>query len=190
MAHSGADESGRAARIDTLVQQIAAISDPAARTQVEELVCALLELYGDGLARMLELAAAVPEPGDRLIEAFANDDLVGALLLLHGLHPLDVETRVRRAVDDARVYIERHGGSVELIGVGDGVARVRLRAGGPSCSASARQLQDMLEEAIYAAAPELDEVRVEGAVPASSLITLSRAPRRASAEAGASRPVG
>ena len=189
MAHSGADESGRAARIDLLVQQIAAISDPATRAQVEELVRALLELYGDGLARMLELAAA-SEPGDRLIEAFANDEFVGALLLLHGLHPLDVETRVRRAVEDARTSIERHGGSVELIGVGDGVARVRLRAGGPSCSASARQLQDMLEEAIYATAPELDEVRVEGVAPASRLITLSRAPRRASAEAGASRQVG
>jgi Fe-S cluster biogenesis protein NfuA len=185
MAQSGADDSRKAEHIEALISQVAAFPDAAARTQMQELVRALLDLYGDALARMLELTAEAPSAGDSLIEAFASDELVRSLLLLHGLHPLDTETRVRRAVDDARAYVERHGGSVELLGIVDDVARVRLRSGGASCSASAQQLQDTVEALIYAAAPELEEVRIEGSIPSSRLITLSRAPRRA----GASRPV-
>ena len=34
------------------------------------------------------------EPGHALIASLAGDDLVSSLLLLYGLHPLDLETRV------------------------------------------------------------------------------------------------
>lgn len=186
MAQSSADDVRRAAQIETLLQQLATIPDPATRAQVEEFAQALLALYGDGLARMLEITAATPGAGDALIAAFADDELVGSLLLLHGLHPLDLETRVQRAVADARTYVERYGGTLELVSLTGNVARLRLQAGGPRCSVTARQLQDAVEEMLYAAAPDLDGVRVEGAATASGLITLSRATRRASA----SHPVG
>ena len=40
--------------------------------------------------------------------------------------PGDLETRVREALDEVRPYMESHGGDVELLGIEDGVARLRL----------------------------------------------------------------
>ena len=48
--------------------------------------------------------------------------MVGGLLMLHGLHPLDLETRVRQALDQVRPYLRSHGGNVELLGVSDGAS--------------------------------------------------------------------
>ena len=53
------------------------------------------------------------------------------LLLLHGLHPVPLEARVRAALDEVRPYLESHGGDVELLG-----DRGRRRA-----AAAAGQLQ-------------------------------------------------
>src|SRR5437899_11975455 len=91
-----------AARIETLVQQVAAFPDPQARATTEELVQALLDMYGEGLARLLELTAQSEASGYKLIETFAGDELLSSLFLLHGLHPIDIETRIARALDEVR----------------------------------------------------------------------------------------
>src|SRR5437016_11715445 len=99
------EHNQRAARIETLVQEVAAFPDPHARATAEELVQALLDMYGEGLARMLELTAEMGASGLALIETFAGDDLLGSLFLLHGLHPLDIETRIARALVEVRPYL-------------------------------------------------------------------------------------
>ena len=86
----------QAARIETLVQDVAEFSDPHARATAEELVQALLDMYGEGLARLLEITAETEASGLALIDTFASDELLSSLFLLHGLHPLDIETRVIR----------------------------------------------------------------------------------------------
>ena len=48
------------------------------------------------------------------------NDLV-TVLLLYGLHPHPIETRVRQALDKVRPYLDSHGGNVELLSVNDGV---------------------------------------------------------------------
>src|SRR5213082_2432546 len=87
-----------AARIETLVQEVAAFPDPHARATTEELIQALLDMYGEGLARILELTAQSEASGHALIETFAGDELVSSLFLLHGLHPIDLGTRIARAL--------------------------------------------------------------------------------------------
>ncbi len=164
MPTSGPEDRRRAEHIETLLQQVSAIPDGGVRTQVEELVRSLLELYGDGLARMLALTDQSAE-GGALIEAFADDELVGSLLLLHGLHPLDVETRVTRAVEGVRPTIAKHGGTIELVGVDDGIAQVRWREVGLGCSSPAKTVRSIIEDALYAAAPELEGVRIDGLTP-------------------------
>ena len=54
-------------------------------------------MYGEGLSRLLERTADTEASGITLIESFADDDLLGSLLFLHGLHPIDIETRIVRA---------------------------------------------------------------------------------------------
>ena len=50
--------------------------------------------------------------------------------------PCRVEERVREALDEVRPYLESHGGDVELLGVEDGVVRLRLQG---SCRAARRR---------------------------------------------------
>src|ERR687883_1367219 len=116
-----------------------------------EAVQALVGLYGEALARVV--AGADP----------TEDELLSHLLLVHDLHPVDVETRVRRALDDVRPYLGSHGGDVELLGVADGVAHVRLQGTCNGCPSSSATLRHAIEEAVARAAPELEGVEAEGA---------------------------
>ncbi len=151
-----------AARIETLVQEVAAFPDPHARATTEELVQALLNMYGEGLARLLELTAQAEASGLALIDTFASDDLLSSLFLLHGLHPLDIEMRVVQALDEVRPYLQSHGGNVELVKVEDGIAHLRLQGSCHGCPGSTMTLKLAIEEAIYKAAPDLDGLQVEG----------------------------
>jgi Fe-S cluster biogenesis protein NfuA len=152
----------RAERIEMLIQEVAEFPDPHARATTEELVQALLDMYGEGMARILELTAQSEAPGHALIETFTKDDLLSSLFLLHGLHPVDIETRVARALVEVRPYLKSHGGNVELVKVENGVAYLRLEGSCHGCSSSTITLKLAIEEAIYKAAPDLDELHVEG----------------------------
>ncbi len=151
-----------AARIETLVQEVATFPDPHARATAEELVQALLDMYGEGLARLLELTAETEASGLALIDTFADDELLSSLFLLHGLHPVDIETRVIQALDEVRPYLKSHGGNVELVKVEEGIAHLRLQGSCDGCPGSTITLKLAIEEAIYKAAPDLDGLQVEG----------------------------
>jgi hypothetical protein len=112
-------------RIEALLAELRAIDEPRARETAEELVRSLLELYGGGLARMMEIVYDSAAGGE-LFDRFAADDLVASLLLLHDLHPEDTESRILRALDGVRPYLGSHGGDVRLLGIEDGVVRLRL----------------------------------------------------------------
>ena len=126
-----------------------------------EAVRALVGLYGEALTRLL--AGADP----------TGDELLSHLLLVHDLHPVDVETRVQRALDDVRPYLGSHGGDVELLGVADGVARLRLGGTCNGCPSSTVTLRNAIEEAIMRAAPELEQIEAEGvAEPQPALVQI------------------
>lgn len=156
------EERRRTERIETLIQEVSSFPDPHARATTQELIQALLDMYGEGLARMLELTAETEASGLTLIEALAGDDLVGSLFLLHGLHPVDIETRIARALVDVRPYLKSHGGNVELLRVQDGIAYLRLEGSCHGCPSSTITLKLAIEEAVYKAAPDLDGLQVEG----------------------------
>jgi Fe-S cluster biogenesis protein NfuA/nitrite reductase/ring-hydroxylating ferredoxin subunit len=169
----------RAERIETLIQEIATLPDPHAREATEELLQALLDMYGEGLARILELTEEQGAVGRALIESFASDDLLASLFLLHGLHPIDIETRLVRALDEVRPYLQSHGGNVELLRVEDGVAYLRLQGSCHGCPSSAMTLKLAIEEAIQKAAPDLERLEVEGVTePKPPAIPVSFVPSR------------
>jgi Fe-S cluster biogenesis protein NfuA/nitrite reductase/ring-hydroxylating ferredoxin subunit len=123
-----------------------------------QLVQALLDLYGEGLRRILERVDGV---------ALVDDELIAHLLMVHDLHPVPVETRVREALDEVRPYLDSHGGGVELVGVEDGVARLRLHGSCDGCPSSTMTLKLAIEDAIHKAAPDVAAVEAEGvAAPA------------------------
>ncbi|MFN2521546.1 MAG: NifU family protein, partial [Candidatus Limnocylindria bacterium] len=142
MAPAATDFGGRMVRIEELLAQMAALPDPAARSGADELVRLVLELHGAGLARMLALverqAAAGTNGADRaeqaggaapvapLLTAFADDDLVRSLLLIHDLHPVALQQRVEAALESVRPMMRSHKGDVELVGIDEGVVHLRL----------------------------------------------------------------
>jgi len=148
-------------RIEHLLEASTA-AGPVARERAEELVRLVVELYGAGLERVLELAYDAGALDDDLLESLAADELVSSLLLVHGLHPYSVQERVSRALDDVRPYLGSHGGDVQLLGVtGDGVVRLALLGSCDGCASSAVTLELAVEEAIHAAAPEIVAIEVE-----------------------------
>jgi Fe-S cluster biogenesis protein NfuA len=154
----------RVAEVDTRLAALETLPDRVAQTTAFEAVQALMDLYGAGLARILDLA---PELGPRLVA----DELLAHLLLLHGLHPVSVQARVESALESVRPYLATHGGDVELLAVGDGIAHLRLQGTCNGCPSSTATLKQAIEEAIFKAAPDLERVEAEG-VAAPQLISL------------------
>lgn len=144
----------------------------------DELVRLLVGLYGDGLARITEILAEQDQAGTQIMSAMISDPLVESLLLLHDLHPLDVDARVQRALDEVRPYLGSHAGGVEYLGVFDGVAKLRLQGSCDGCPSSTVTVQLAIEGAVLNAAPEVGEVVVEGMAkaPEPALLQIGRRP--------------
>ena len=152
-------------RIEALLDASAAHGE-VARHRAEELVRLVTDLYGAGLERLLDIVYESGRLDGEVLDALAADDLVASLLLVHGLHPYDVLTRVRRALDGVRPYLGSHGGDVELLGVSDdGVVRLQLLGSCDGCPSSSVTLELAVQDAVEAAAPEVTRIEV---TPASS----------------------
>ena len=64
--------------------------------------------------------------------------------------------------------MESHGGNVELLGVEQGIARIKLEGSCDGCPASSSTLELAVKSALDEAAPDLEGLVVEGAVQAPS----------------------
>jgi Fe-S cluster biogenesis protein NfuA/nitrite reductase/ring-hydroxylating ferredoxin subunit len=152
-------------RVQELQARLDSASDATTRELAEELVSAVVQMYGAGLERMLELALGAGDGGGRIATALIEDPLVATLLLIHDLHPVPLEDRVQGALDSVRPYMESHGGNVELLSLEQGVARIHLRGSCSDCSASAVTLELAIKQALEEAAPDLAGLEVEGVAP-------------------------
>jgi Fe-S cluster biogenesis protein NfuA/nitrite reductase/ring-hydroxylating ferredoxin subunit len=158
VATDGAVEEALVERVTALTAEVGALADPAARAVAEELAAAVVQLYGEGLERIVAGLA----PADRSV--LVDDGLVASLLLIHGLHPIALQARVQTALEGVRPYMESHGGNVELLEVVDGVARLRLSGSCKGCSASQTTMELAIERALEEVAPDLRGLDVEGVV--------------------------
>jgi Fe-S cluster biogenesis protein NfuA/nitrite reductase/ring-hydroxylating ferredoxin subunit len=150
------------ARVQELTAQLEEVQDFQARAIADELVASIMQLYGEGLERIVD---ALAEPGATAAdvrERLVDDGVVASLLLIHGLYPIDLETRVNEALESVRPYMESHGGDVELIGIEDGVAKMRLVGHCEGCPASEATLELAIKKALEETAPDLEGLEVEG----------------------------
>ena len=156
-------------RIEELLAGLQAGRD---KDTAEELIHLLVELYGEGLSRIM----AVLEPPQ--VSALVEDELVESLLLLHDLHPIDVDGRIQRALDKVRPYLGSHAGGVEYLGVDEeGVAQLRLEGSCDGCASSTLTVKTAIEGAIQDAAPELTGIQVAGvSAPAEPLLQVGMGP--------------
>ncbi|HTX13312.1 MAG TPA: NifU family protein [Solirubrobacteraceae bacterium] len=149
-------------RVQDLQAQLDSTPDSATREVAEELVSAVVQMYGAGLERIVESLQQGGSAGGQIAASLAEDPLVATLLLIHDLHPVPLEQRVQGALDSVRPYMESHGGNVELLSLQDGIARIHLRGSCSDCSASSVTLELAIKQALEEAAPDLEGLEVEG----------------------------
>jgi len=162
----------RLGAIEELLARIDSAADPSLRATVHELVELVMSLHGAGLERIVELIRATGDPGEAVVRKLGSDELAASLLILYGLHPLNLEARVAQALDKVRSRLRPHGGEVELLSVDDGAIRLRLLAKSHGCGSSGESLKAMVEEAVYQAAPDLTALAIEGAEEKQSFVPL------------------
>jgi Fe-S cluster biogenesis protein NfuA/nitrite reductase/ring-hydroxylating ferredoxin subunit len=151
-------------RVEQLTAAIDSSADPFVRGMVDDLVASIIELYGDGLTRIVRELAEQGE--EALLLRLADDGVVGSLMLIHDLYPVPLEARVEAALASVRPYMESHGGDVELLRLEQGVAHLRLVGHCHGCPASAATLELAIKEALDEAAPDLLGLEVEGVAEA------------------------
>ncbi len=154
----------RVQRLSTAVEEL---PEAKARELAQELVSAVMAMYGDGLERMMA-AIARSEDAPAILDELVADGAVGSLLLIHDLYPIPLEERVRAALDTVRPYMESHGGNVELVSLHDGVARLALEGSCNGCTASRATLELAIKQALDEPAPDLAGLEVEGVIDAFS----------------------
>jgi Fe-S cluster biogenesis protein NfuA/nitrite reductase/ring-hydroxylating ferredoxin subunit len=149
-------------RVEELTAEVERIPDRQIRATAEELLSAVIELYGQGLTRITEILDEEGESAAPIKQRLADDGVVASLLLIHDLYPTSIDERVAEALDSVRPYMESHGGNVELISLGDGVARLKLEGSCDGCPASSSTLELAIKSALEEAAPDLIGIEVEG----------------------------
>lgn len=151
-SRNSVDPRAAAARVEDLLTRLEQLGDSRTRVLAEEIVRALMEFYGAGLAQLTAIAGA------ENVRAFAAEPHLGALLAMHGLHPVSTRRRVEEAFARLGELPGAHTLRFEITGTEeDPVVTVRSsgRPPGPTVVAA-------VEDAVETAAPEVT-VLVEGA---------------------------
>src|ERR687886_1588377 len=107
--HAGSDASPKESeRIQQLLDEVRELAPPPVWQRVEELIRRLLALYGEGLERLLGHARECGADGT-LSQRLIADDLISSLLVLHGLHPLAPDARIRNAIERLQPHLAERG---------------------------------------------------------------------------------
>ena len=122
----------------------------------------MLDLYGEGLCGSSPRPRTPARPARTSGSGLSEDGVVASLLLIHDLYPVPSRRACCEALEGVRPYMESHGGNVELLGLEDGVARLKLEGSCDGCPASASTLELAIKQALDEAAPDLAGLEVEG----------------------------
>ncbi|MER8236459.1 hypothetical protein [Streptomyces sp. NPDC094049] len=177
MSTTTAEQAGR--RVEEVLDLLAEKGDAEASAAAEEVVRVLMEFYGSGIARVVELLGR-PEsrpPADPLGPLLA-DDLVASLLNLHGLHPEDAPTRIGRALSALPQPVENAGFDPVT-----GVLRLRVTAStGCGCSGTRESVRQAAVDALACFAPEVTGVELESGAREPALLQIGTRPSLAGAD--------
>ncbi|MFF9912747.1 hypothetical protein [Streptomyces sp. NPDC013457] len=196
MSATTAEQAGR--RVEEVLDRLAENGDAEACAAAEEVVRVLMEFYGSGLARVVDLlgrpaarpsagpsaAPAGPQPAGPL-DPLLGDELVASLLTLHGLHPEDTQTRIGRALSTLPQPVENAGFDAER-----GLLRLRVTAAssgsassGCGCPSTQESVRQAAVDALACFAPEVTDVELEPAAPREpALLQIGTRPSLAGAD--------
>jgi len=149
-------------QLGAMVAQFDRQPDSTVKAAGKELIQILMDVHGAGLERVMEIIFESGDSGQEVIHKLGQDSIVGSLLLLYLLHPDDLETRVRKAIDRMRPRLRKLATAVELIHVDESLVQLRLATSGHSCGSSARDLRGIVEDCLYELAPDITSLEILG----------------------------
>ncbi|MDN7179860.1 NifU family protein [Caballeronia sp. SEWSISQ10-4 2] len=154
------DEQQR--RIDELIAALAALDNKHARDIAQALLQVVLDLHASGLARLAEIVTEADGADGPIVARLMQDKQVSALLLLHGLHPQDLASRVRHAVEGLRAPLGAQGMGIELLEAREDLVRVRLAGVLTGKHVTPADVQNDIERAIFEQAPDVAHIEIDG----------------------------
>jgi hypothetical protein len=162
-ARDGDNPQDAVQRLEALIRALDAHPDRAARETARELLALVLDLHGLGLAKLMGIVST-SEGGPTISARLVEDKQVQAMLLLHGLHPEDFETRVRKAVDRLHPHVGVHGLRLDVVEIASSTVRLRLhRCGAGAIDAPVLwSLPSEIEGVLLDVAPEIETIQIEG----------------------------
>lgn len=135
--------------VDELLATVEQYPGPTSDAALEA-VQALVESYGEALARVVDSAST------ELVQHWCDDELLGHLMVLHGIHPEPVDRRVQRALDEVTARLGSGAGELRLLGIEDGTARVQISGSG--CHSPTEGVDEAVHATVLALVPELAAV--------------------------------
>ena len=152
------------ARVQELTAQLDSLSDPTVRKTAQEFMRAIMELYGLGLAKVVQVLSDSGDAGAPMRQELIQDGVFASLLLIHDLYPVSLEERIEEGLDTVRPYLASHGGAVEVVRIKDGAVYLRLEGSCKGCPASQATLELAIKKALNESAPDLVGLQVEGVI--------------------------
>lgn len=147
-------------QLNLLVEQLEQHPDTEVRDKVLDLVQIILHLHGESLRRIIATLESEPNR-DQILARMVGDEVIGSILLIHGLMPGSLYDRVWAKLNELRPYLVSQGCDVELLGIDDARARMRLIRSGKGAPPIA-VLKGEIEKALSEVAPDLAGVEIEG----------------------------
>jgi hypothetical protein len=158
--------------IDKLLAELERMATPPALERVRALVAALLDAHAAGLGRVTSLLEMRGEAGHAILKELVRDRDVESLLLLHGLHPVELAARVDTALAGLTTALHARGVQAVVLTAANGRVAVRIDAlAGGVPQGSARQL---VEHALGEAAPDADVEITLGFDDAATFVPVAR----------------
>ena len=158
----------RLQNIGRLISGLDEIADKKAQASVRELTQLIMELHGTGLEKMMEIIFAQGVIGSELIDNLGRDRMVSSLLVLHGLHPDDMKTRVGYAIEHLAAKLRKQEVEIQLLNADEEIVRVSAQTNSHACGSTTATVRAEIEDAIYEVAPEIKSLVIEGLEPKSA----------------------
>jgi Fe-S cluster biogenesis protein NfuA len=163
-----ADFRQQAETVERLVTTLDTAADPLLKTVAKDLVQALMDLHGAAFERTLELLHESGNPGG-IIERLGRDELVSSVLLLYGLHPEDMRTRILSALENIQPELKKQNASAELAGLDEvGAVTIHFQVKAGSCGSTPGSVRSCIEAVVQNAAPDASSITLKDVGVSSS----------------------
>jgi hypothetical protein len=159
-------------KLDERLEQVTALTDDSVRRLALELLQASMDLHGAVVSRIVDLLSQSSDASRSSLATLGRDPLICGLLVLYGVHPLTLDERISDAMKRLEPDVHKAGVRLELLGIQEGVVRVRIAKDHGGYSTPAENLKSTIEQTIIQSAPEATEINIEG-ISSSSFVPLS-----------------